>query len=248
MIGKNLACSLLISLPLLCLAVESPARQAQSQETTDAFEKSIRPFFSKNCYLCHNSQLNSGNLDLETYQTAASITRDREKWERVLQKLRAGEMPPKGAPRPNEAEAIAVVRWIEQEFEAADRLARPDPGHVTVRRLNRTEYNNTVRDLLGVDFRPADDFPQDDSGYGFDNIGDVLSLSPVLMEKYLAAAEKIARAAVFGTEPLKPTLARHQPPGRRIVPSTVPLFDYDLTGLSLPNALHVTHRFPADGE
>ena len=248
MIGKNLACSLLISLPLLCLAVESPARQAQSQETTDAFEKSIRPFFSKNCYLCHNSQLNSGNLDLETYQTAASITRDREKWERVLQKLRAGEMPPKGAPRPNEAEANAVVRWIEQEFEAADRLARPDPGHVTVRRLNRTEYNNTVRDLLGVDFRPADDFPQDDSGYGFDNIGDVLSLSPVLMEKYLAAAEKIARAAVFGTEPLKPTLARHQPPGRRIVPSTVPLFDYDLTGLSLPNALHVTHRFPADGE
>src|SRR5262249_33289008 len=91
-------------------------------------------------------------------------------------------------------------------------------------------------------------FPQDDSGYGFDNIGDVLSLSPALMEKYMAAAEKLARTAVFGAEPLKPTLVRLQSPGRKINPSKKPLFEYDLTGLSLPNALHVTHRFPVDGE
>src|SRR5467141_2035736 len=81
-------------------------------------------------------------------------------------------------------------------------------GRVTARRLNRVEYDNSVRDLLGVDLHPADDFPQDDSGYGFDNIGDVLSLSPVLMEKYLTAAEKISRTAIFGVEPLKPTLVR----------------------------------------
>jgi hypothetical protein len=127
-------------------------------------------------------------------------------------------------------------------------LIKPDPGRVTARRLNRAEYNHTVRDLLGVDLRPADDFPQDDSGYGFDNIGDVLSLSPVLMEKYLASAERVARTAVFGHELLKPTLVRHRASGQRIIPSPVPLLDYDLTGLTLPNAIHITHRFPVDGE
>ena len=85
-------------------------------------------------------------------------------------------------------------------------MTPPDPGRVTARRLNRTEYNNTIRDLLGVDLRPADDFPQDDSGYGFDNIADVLSLSPVLMEKYMSAAERVARTALFGPPTLKPTL------------------------------------------
>src|SRR4029078_8253641 len=83
---------------------------------------------------------------------------------------------------------------------------------------------------------------------GLDNIGDVLSLSPALMEKYLSAAEKIARTALFGAEPLKATLVRYRPPQRRIISSLKPLQDYDLTGLSLPNAIHVTHRFPAEGE
>lgn len=151
-------------------------------------------------------------------------------------------------PRSNSAELKAVSRRIESEFQQAEQLLKPDPGQVTARRLSRAEYNNTVRDLLGVDIRPADNFPQDDSGYGFDNIGAVLSLSPMLMRKYLVAAEKIARTAVFGPELLKPILVSYQPPERRIVPSDTPLFDYDLTGLSLPNALHVTHRFPAEGE
>lgn len=154
----------------------------------------------------------------------------------------------KGRPRLNSGELKAVSHRIKSEYQQTERLLKPDPGQVPARRLNRAEYNNTVRDLLGVDIRPADDFPQDDSGYGFDNIGAVLSLSPVLMERYLAAAEKIARTAVFGPELLKPTLVSYQPPERRIVPSDTPLFDYDLTGLSLPNALHVTHRFPAEGE
>lgn len=235
-------------LSLICLAVASPVRRAEDAQNAAAFYKSVQPFLSKNCYLCHNSKLSSGNLNLEAYKTPASIIQDRDRWERVLEKLRAGEMPPKGAPRPNEAELKAVIGWIENELDRADRLAKLDPGRVTARRLNRAEYNNTVRDLLGVDLKPADDFPQDDSGYGFDNIGDVLSLSPMLMEKYLAAAEKIARTALFGVEPLKPTLVRHYSLGRRIIPSVKPLMDYDLTGLSLPNALHVMHRFPVAGE
>ncbi|HXI90667.1 MAG TPA: DUF1592 domain-containing protein, partial [Blastocatellia bacterium] len=196
----------------------------------------------------HSAELKSGGLNLEALQTASSITQSREIWERVLRKLRAGEMPPKGVPRPNPEELKTVISWIEGEFLRADRLVKADPGRVTVRRLNRAEYNNTVRDLLGVAVRPADNFPQDDSGYGFDNIGDVLSLSPVLMEKYLAAAERVARAAVFGPEQMKPTMVKLRSSGQRIIPSLTPLFDYDSTGLTLPNAIHVTYHFPVDGE
>ena len=245
--GKNLARLLIISLPLIWLAV-SPNRRAQGFQNKEAFEKSVQPFFAQNCYACHNAQAKSGNLDLEKYKTSRSITEDKEILERIFHKLRAGEMPPKGMPRPNADQMKVVLGWMEGELERADRSASRDPGRVTAHRLNRIEYDNTVRDLLGVDLHLADDFSQDDSGYGFDNIGDVLSLSPALMEKYLASAEKIARTAVFGAEQLKPTMVRYRPQGRRVVSSLTPLLEYDLTGLSLPNAIHVTHRFAADGE
>src|SRR5215813_426660 len=244
---KTLIRSLVI-LTLVCAAVALRGSQAQRAQGRPDFEKAVLPFLVENCYACHNARRKSGELDLEQFQTAASMIQQRETWEHVLQKLQAGEMPPKGAPRPDPAEQKAVISWVEREFDLADRMAKPDPGRVTARRLNRAEYNNTVRDLLGVNFRPADDFPQDDSGYGFDNIGDVLSLSPVLMEKYLSAAEKIAHTAVFGPEVLQPTLTRLHPQQGKIAPSPKPLFDYDETGLCLPNALHVTMRFPADGE
>ncbi len=111
---------------------------------------------------------------------------------------------------------------------------QPEPGHVTARRLNRAEYNNTVRDLLAVDFQPAADFPADDSGYGFDNIGDVLSLSPLLMEKYLAAAEKIAKAAILPPPLPQPTIARHYRGENR--------------GSTKSPGLIVPHRFPVEGD
>jgi hypothetical protein len=110
--------------------------------------------------------------------------------------------------------------------------AKPDPGRVTARRLNRYEYNNTIRDLLAIDFRPADDFPADDSGYGFDNIGDVLSLSPVLMEKYLHAAERIARTAIGINALPNPTLETHSRRDNRV----------DGPGLT------VSHSFPVEGD
>ena len=97
-------------------------------------------------------------------------------------------MPPEPRPKPTVAEVDAFVASVNGVFARADRDRKPDPGRVTLRRLNRTEYSNTVHDLVGVDFNPAEDFPSDDVGHGFDNIGDVLSLSPVLMERYLAAA------------------------------------------------------------
>jgi hypothetical protein len=247
MSGKSRLRLFILAVALTGVALALPGGRAQQTPATE-FEKTILPFFAANCYGCHNQGYKSGGLDLETYKTAASVAEHRDVWEHALLKIKTGEMPPPGMPRPKKAETEAVTHWLESEFERLDRAAKPDPGRVTARRLNRAEYNNTVRDLLGVDFRPADDFPQDDSGYGFDNIGDVLSLSPVLMEKYLAAAEKVARAAVFGPDPLKPTLTRHRSNGGPIKSSTTPLTDYDQTGLTLPNAIHATHRFPVDAE
>jgi mono/diheme cytochrome c family protein len=237
----------LISL-LFLAAVPSGSRQAGRAQSAPAFEQAVWPFFAKNCAACHNAKTVAGGLDLQSLRRADSVTRARETWEKLLRKIRTGEMPPKGSPRPNEAEIQATALRIEGEFARADRSATPDPGRVTARRLNRAEYNNTIRDLLGVHFRPADDFPQDDSGYGFDNIGDVLSLSPSQMEKYVAAAEKIARTALFGPETLQPTLVRHEVSGRKLVASTTVPASYDATGLSLQNSLHATHRFPVDGE
>ena len=102
-------------------------------------------------------------------------------------------MPPEDEPQPAEHQRQAVATWIARELARIEKATPPDPGRITARRLNRAEYNNTIRDLLGVDMHPADDFPQDDAGYGFDNIADVLSLSPALMEKYITAAENVSR-------------------------------------------------------
>jgi len=242
---KNLFRLLIVLLPLVWFA---PIQLAQKNPAA-GFEKTIQPFLAENCLVCHSAKKASGELNLEQFKTAAAVVEHREQWEQVLLKLKTGEMPPKGFPRPDAVELKAVIGWLEAEFDRADRTAKPDPGRVTARRLNRAEYNNTVRHLLGVNFKPADDFPQDDSGYGFDNIGDVLSLSPVLMEKYLSAAETVARTAVFGAEALKPRVERLRPPTGRIKSTTKPLHtDYDLTGLSLPNSLHVAHRFPVEAE
>jgi uncharacterized protein DUF1592/uncharacterized protein DUF1588/uncharacterized protein DUF1587/uncharacterized protein DUF1585/uncharacterized protein DUF1595/cytochrome c len=180
-------------LPWVCLAGNS------------SFEKTVQPFLKSNCLLCHNAKMKVGGLSLDGYSSARTALANRELWEKVIQKLRAGQMPPKGRPAPPPEEVARVTHWFDVEFARMDRSLKPDPGRVTARRLNRVEYNNTVRDLAGVDFKPAADFPPDDSGYGFDNIGDVLSLSPVLMEKYLAAAEKIARQAIVADPPPKPT-------------------------------------------
>ena len=249
---KTLARLSIFILPVVYFFAGPISYQAQKIESATSsktsFEKIVLPFFSTNCYICHNEKLASGGLDLKFFKTVESLAERRETWELIVHKLSAGEMPPEGAPRPGAAELKAVIRWIESEFDRADRMVRPDPGRVTARRLNRAEYNNTVRDLLGVDARPADNFPQDDSGYGFDNIGDVLSLSPVLMEKYLAAAELVARQAVFGHQQLKPTLVQYRPQGRRIKTTSTPPSDYDFTGMTLPNSLHLSHRFPVDAE
>lgn len=226
-----------------CCLLAAGVQGARAAGEPDAFLK-------KSCYGCHNSKLSSGGLDLQTPHSP-------ERWERILQRISSGEMPPKPLPRPSAPELQAVTKWIEGEIERSEKLAKPDPGQVTARRLNRSEYNNTVRDLLGLDIQPANDFPEDNSAYGFDNVGEALSISPLLMEKYMAAAEKTARLAVFGPEIRKPSTARYTPTlPRRMETNPVKLevdpyytmTDYDVTGRSHPGSFHGRHRFPATGE
>ena len=118
-------------------------------------------------------------------------------WAKVKENVEGSLMPPEGKAQPSRQELEALSKWIDEAFRQTDCGKTIDPGRVTIRRLNRAEYNNTIRDLVGIDFRPADDFPSDDVGYGFDNIGDVFTMPPILMEKYLAAAETIAEQAIM---------------------------------------------------
>lgn len=168
---------------------------AEAASASSVFDREIKPLLENYCYDCHAGGAKKGGVALDEYRDHAARLKDLKTWELVRQNVRTHVMPPPKKPAPTAAERAAIVRWIEAEVFQVD-CSKPDPGRVTIRRLNRVEYNNTIRDLVGVDFRPADDFPPDDSGYGFDNIGDVLSLPPVLLERYLAAAEKVLSSAI----------------------------------------------------
>ncbi|HEV3438507.1 MAG TPA: DUF1592 domain-containing protein [Gemmata sp.] len=160
------------------------------------FKTKILPFLQKYCLDCHNGNKASGGMTLEGYQSEAHARKDRKNWATVQHVLAAGEMPPKKKAQPTKEEREFVIAWIETALTKIDCTGPKDPGRVTIRRLNRAEYNNTIRDLCGVDINPAEEFPADDVGYGFDNIGDVLSFQPILLEKYLAAAERILGTAL----------------------------------------------------
>lgn len=160
-----------------------------------SYEKDIKPLLGKYCYDCHDEDVQKGGLSLQSFDDKAAVLKNKAVWEKVLHNVQTGEMPPGKKPQPSEQERAIIAKWIESDVFNCD-CDNPDPGRVTVRRLNRAEYNNTIRDLLGVDFQAAADFPTDDTGYGFDNIGDVLSLPPILLEKYMAAAERISNSAI----------------------------------------------------
>jgi hypothetical protein len=169
------------------------------------FAKDGVAFVANHCARCHGDKVKKADLRLTAYRDEIDVLKNRKVWQNVLTVLRAGEMPPPSVKaRPGAAELDAFTSSIQAIFDRADRLAQPDPGRVTIRRLNRTEYNNTIRDLVGVDFQPAEDFPSDDIGHGFDNIGDVLTLSPILMERYLAAADSIVHRAILSKVPKPP--------------------------------------------
>jgi len=187
------------SCSILAVGATSLAQTKQKSKPIPApksfsYAKDVKPFVGKYCGSCHGDKDPVAGLSLTKHKTEAQLKDAAEQWVKAASNVRNLHMPPKGMPAPTKAEREKFAAAIEGIVVGDCRLA--DPGKVTLRRLNRAEYNNTVRDLLGVDFHPADDFPSDDVGYGFDNIADVLSISPLLMEKYLNAAEQVVAKAI----------------------------------------------------
>ena len=165
-----------------------------------------RAVVNQYCIGCHNDKLKTGGLTLEN----ADLSRVGDQapvFEKIVQKLRSGSMPPVGLPRPDAATYNSLATYLETELDRTA-AAHPDPGRPAVHRLNRAEYANAVRDLLGIDTAALDFsslLPADDAAYGFDNIGDILGVSPALLDRYLSAAEKITRLAI-GDLTLPPVL------------------------------------------
>ena len=208
-----------------CLLMLLGAGLAAAAPLTRPFENSVRPVLVKYCQGCHNPDVRSGGLDL-TRVSASNY----EVWEKVSAKLRSGMMPPPPMPKVAAAEVKTVVAAIHSLLSTLDQTAKPEPGRVTARRLNRFD-TRTRFETWGSTSRTLSEFPADDSGYGFDNIGDILTVSPVLMEKYVAAARKIASADIPLPGTVKPT-------------SEV----YESKGGDFPQSLEVKHHFAVEGD
>ena len=186
-----------IAAGLTCVLFCGRVARCVADDTTAAahFRESVQPILETYCAACHGYGERQGGHAFDEFKSDKELVGNVKLWSAVLKNVRAGLMPPQGEERPTEAERKRLFDWITFEAFGID-ADDPDPGRVTLRRLNRVEYRNTIRDLMGIDYDTSDEFPADDSGYGFDNIGDALTVSPLLMEKYLNAAEVIVAEAV----------------------------------------------------
>ena len=194
------------------------------------------------CVACHNEQLANAGLIIPEI-SHEGVVREAETWERVIRKLQTRAMPPQQMPRPSEVEYQEFVAFLENTIDRSAAV-RPNPGRVNAfHRLNRREYRNAIRDIFDLDYDASALLPPDDSGYGFDNIADVLTVSPMLTERYLTAARKISQLAVGDLE---------------LTPNTE-IFEVDKllrqdvkVSEDLPfgsrGGLSVDHYFPTDGE
>jgi hypothetical protein len=203
-----------------------------------------RALLDRYCTTCHSEKLHTAgvilsNLDLANVGEGAALL------ERVMRKVKAGEMPPAGMPRPDKTTMDSFSTWLETSLDGAAK-AKPNPGRPPAHRLNRAEYANVIRDLLAIDVDATDVsslLPPDDSGYGFDNNGDVLSLSPVLVDRYLSAAEKISHLAI-GDPAAKPSVKTYS--------VSRDLIQEDRMSDDLPfgsrGGIAIHHYFPLDGE
>ena len=215
---------------LLFAIIARPTGYAQRAPAPPSFDRDVRPILDEVCTRCHNEKKANAGLNFDLFMDPASIPIKRDTWELIVDKLKAGDMPPPDEEQLTTHERAAMVSYLEQEFAREDREMKPDPGHVPAHRLTRVEYANTIRDLLGVDFEATDEFPPDDSGYGFDNIGDVLTVSPALMQRYLTAAERIAARAVGGGPLPSPGVFTRRSRVRKVADGTIELsavLDYD---------------------
>src|SRR5262245_51476195 len=212
----------------------------QQSADTPAAAGSHRAMLNQYCVGCHNQQMKTGGLALNAVDPE-DVSKNLDVWEKVTRKLRSRAMPPAGRPRPDEATYTAFVSYLETSLDR-EMAAHPNPGRIdTARRLNRTEYQNAIRDLLAVDVDVASLLPGDDSSHGFDNIT-VGELSPTLMERYLSAAQKISRLAV-GTPVRAPNSIT------MVLPADLTQEDH-LNGLPVGTrgGTVVQQTFPQDGE
>src|SRR4051812_34571931 len=173
------------------------------------FTKDIKPLLNQYCFACHGNGKHKGDLTLDKFSTWNQVQADKQTWQTVQDALAQGIMPPEEKPQPTKLQKDLISAWAAEAMDYIDCTGPIDPGHVVIHRLNRNEYNNTIRDLVGVaDFNPANDFPADDTGYGFDNIGDVLTMSLLLAEKYLSAAEQVMDRAIQSSNPFEKKVKR----------------------------------------
>jgi hypothetical protein len=175
-----------------------PAVAVAAESDLEVFKKDIQPVLEEYCYDCHGNGFKKGGVKLDGFETDAEL-HDHKLWLRALKNVRSGIMPPADEPSLPPELATKVTEWIKRGAFSLD-PAKPDPGRITVRRLNRVDYRNTIQALLGIDYDTQKEFPADDTGSGFDNIGDVLTISPMLLEKYLDAAQTVISTAV----PMRP--------------------------------------------
>ncbi len=222
-------------------AGQEPAAHAEASTAATSESAEYRAVLDRYCTTCHNDRLQTAGLTLESLDMV-HVGAGAETWEKVIRKLRAREMPPPRRPRPDDATYGALVDWIETGLDRAA-VAEVNPGTETVHRLNRTEYTNAIRDLLALEIDGRELLPADDLSYGFDNIADVLSLSPALLERYMLAAGKIAEMAV-GDPSIRPTTE---------VYTTSPVLMQharmsELHPFGSRGGFATRHYFPVDGE
>ena len=235
---KRLVCTLAAAL-LLSAGGTTGSVRAQGDGSPMSGEQ-LREVLDTYCVACHNERLRTAGLLLDQADTHR-IAAGAEVWEKAIRKLRGGLMPPAGRRRPDPGTVDRVVATLEGAIDRAA-AADPDPGRRTLHRLNRTEYGNAIRDLLALEIDVASVLPPDDSSYGFDNIAEVLNVSPYMLERYLSAALRISRAAV-GDASMAPTAATYS-----VAPDLSQ--DYHVDGLPFGTrgGTVIRHTFPVDGE
>src|SRR5437667_3712854 len=230
----------------LCIAiaalVTAPSRQIEGRQpaTGASQDGSPQELVNTYCIACHNQRAKTGGLALDNLDIQ-HVGGNAETWEKVVRKIRSGMMPPSGARRPDRTTLDAFVTSLEAKLDR-EAAAKPNPGTTALHRLNRTEYGNAIRDLIGLDVDTTLLFPGDDSTDGFDNIADVLKVSPALLERYMSAAAKISRVAV-GNPSIAATTATYR------VRSDLSQTDH-IEGLPLGTrgGVLIEHNFPLDGE
>jgi hypothetical protein len=186
---------IILSMAVTCGLALAICASGRAAEKDAGFAATIQPLLKTYCFECHAEGASEGNFSLDEMISVSAAKTDPEAWWKVLKNVRAGVMPPKGSNRPSKEEIATLSNWIKFEAFGISR-ENPDPGRTVIRRLNRSEYGSTISDLMGIPFDAAVIFPPDDSGHGFDNVGDALSVSPLLLEKYVRSAQMVVDRAV----------------------------------------------------